>query len=42
MSRKAQIRRLVVRAIEDSIVLTGIFTGMWLIGSAVSLVLGMI
>ena len=29
-------RRLIVRAIEDSIVLVGIFVGMWLVGSGVS------
>ena len=41
MSRKAYIRRLIVRAIEDSLVLTGLFIGMWLIGSGVSLLFGL-
>ena len=41
MSRKAYIRRLIVRAIEDSLVLTGLFIGMWLIGSCVSLLFGL-
>lgn len=33
---KAYIRRLVVRAIEDAIVLIGLFCIMWLIGVGVS------
>lgn len=41
MSRKAYIRRLIVRAIEDSLVLAGLFIGMWLIGSGVSLLFGL-
>lgn len=36
MSRKAYMRALVVRAIEDSIVLVGIFVGMWAVGAGVS------
>jgi hypothetical protein len=41
MSRKAYIRRLIVRAIEDSLVLTGMFVGVWLVGSGVSLLFGL-
>lgn len=37
MKRKSYIRRLIVRAIEDSLVLTGLFVGMWLVGCGVSL-----
>ena len=42
MSRKAYIRRLIVRAIEDSLVLTGVFVGMWLVGYSVSWVFGLL
>lgn len=37
MSRKAYIRRLIVRAFEDSLVLIGLFAGMWLVGAGMSL-----
>ena len=35
---KAQLRRLVVRAIEDSIVLIGLFVSMWLVGTGFTLI----
>jgi hypothetical protein len=37
MSKKAYIRRLIVRVIEDSLILTGLFVGMGLVGCGVSL-----
>ena len=36
MSRKAYIRRLIVRAIEDSLILIGMFVAMWIVGTLVS------
>ncbi len=39
MSKKAYIRRLVVRAIEDSLVLGALFVSMWIVGSVISIII---
>ena len=42
MSRKAYRRRLIVRAIEDSLVILGLWIGAWLLGAVASIALGLL